>query len=207
MSYKLRGLYAIADSGILPGDQLIAGVTQALLGGARMIQYRDKSHNYPQREIYARQLLNLCREFSVPFLINDNVVLALQIGAAGVHLGQGDTTIVKARELLGPKAIIGISCHDDLSLAQSAQQNGASYVAFGRFFPSRTKANVPAAYPELLTRAKCYLAIPIVAIGGITPENAAQLIDAGADLIAVIHGLFAQSNIQATAIQFVQLFD
>ena len=203
--WKIRGLYAIADAGIIPESQLIESVTQALTGGAKLVQYRNKIH--PQQEVTVRQLANLCQKFAVPLIINDNVELALKIGAAGVHLGQGDMTLENARQILGENALIGISCHNDLTLARRAQQFGASYIALGSFFPSRTKPHAPPAPLELITLAKRHLSIPLVAIGGITTENAALLIHFGADAIAVIRGLFSQPDIRSTAAQFALLFD
>ena len=201
---RIAGLYAIADSAYL--KDFVPAVTAALLGGARVIQYRDKTNDATQREAIARALNALCRARGVPFLINDDVRLAGTIEAAGVHLGRDDADIVAARAALGAHAIIGVSCYNELARARAAQDAGADYVAFGRFFPSRTKPQALQATPELLHAARGALKIPVVAIGGITPENGGLLIEAGADALAVIEGVFGQTDIRAAAERYAQLF-
>jgi thiamine-phosphate pyrophosphorylase len=196
---KLRGVYAITDSNLTPGNELLAAAEQALAGGIRLLQYRDKSRDRQHRLSQARALQSLCTEFGVPLLINDDVELCLAAGAAGVHLGQADTGIRKAREALGQQAIIGITCHADLELAEQARQAGASYVAFGRFFPSRTKPDAPAAPLDILSRARERLPLPIAAIGGINADNASQVLAAGADLLAVINYLFSGQDVTGRA--------
>jgi thiamine-phosphate pyrophosphorylase len=204
---RVAGLYAIADSAYLQNSDFVPAVRAALDGGARVIQYRDKLATPARREALARALNTLCRERGVPFLINDDVRLAGIVGATGVHLGRDDPDIGAARAALGPAALIGVSCYNELARAQSAQDAGADYVAFGRFFPSRTKPQAVAAAPELLRAARAALKIPIVAIGGITPENGASLIAAGADALAVIEGIFGQPDIRAAAARYACLFD
>lgn len=140
----LHGLYAITDATLLPDDaHLHRAVAAAIRGGARIIQYRDKSNHTEKRLRQARMLVDLCRTAEVPLLINDDLPLAVASGARGVHLGQSDTALSAAREQLGADAIIGITCHDQLALAQAAEAGGADYVAFGAFFPSRTKPGAP----------------------------------------------------------------
>ena len=204
---RIAGLYAIADSAYLTTDQFVPAVRAALAGGARVIQYRDKKADPKQREATARALHALCREHGVPLLINDDVALAADVGAAGVHLGRDDPDIGAARATLGPAALIGVSCYNELARARAAQAAGADYVAFGRFFPSRTKPQAVPATPELLHAARAALRIPIVAIGGITPENGGSLIAAGADALAVIEGVFAQPDIRAAAERYARLFE
>jgi thiamine-phosphate pyrophosphorylase len=204
---RVAGLYAIADSTYLTADRFVPAVRAALEGGARVIQYRDKKSEPEQRETIARALNTLCREHGVPLLVNDDVALAAGVGAAGVHLGRDDPDIGAARAALGPTALIGVSCYNELTRAQAAQAAGADYVAFGRFFPSRTKPQAVPATPALLHSAHAELKIPIVAIGGITPENGASLIAAGADALAVIEGIFGQSDIRAAAARYACLFD
>jgi len=199
----LSGLYAITDSS---QEHLARQVELALKGGVHILQYRDKSSDQTRRLTQAKRLLDLCRKHDAIFIINDDVELAKAIGADGVHLGRDDHDIESARIALGNKAIIGLSCYDQLELAVAAQSAGADYVAFGRFFPSSTKPQAVQAEIELLSAAKSTLRIPIVAIGGITPENGAPLIDAGADMLAVIQGLFAQQDIRTAAEQFHKLF-
>ncbi len=143
----------------------------------------------------------------MPLIINDDVELAATVGAAGVHLGRDDGDPVAARTRLGPDAIIGVSCYDRLDLAQAATRAGASYCAFGSFFHSSVKPNAVRATPDLLSRARRHIPVPLVAIGGITPQNAGLLIAAGADLLAVITGVFAAPNITAAAQAFSHLFD
>ena len=195
----LAGIYGITDSSLTPGDQLLATAEQALAGGISLLQYRDKSTDPARRLTQARALNALCTRFGVPLLINDDIDLCLQAGAAGVHLGQTDASIRRARALLGDSAIIGVTCHDNLALASQAEQAGASYVAFGRFFPSRTKPDAPPARLEVLTEARARLTVPIAAIGGITDANAAQVVMAGADLLAVINYLFAAEDVASRA--------
>lgn len=183
-------LYGITDSGFMAGETLCAKVEAALKGGCGWLQYRDKTTDKVRRKQEAQALLALCRRYGARLLINDDVELAATIGADGVHLGQTDVALERARSQLGPNAIIGITCHDSLALAQHAQRGGATYVAFGRFFSSGTKPDAPVAPLMVLARAKRQLHVPLVAIGGINPDNAAQLIAAGASTLAVCASLF-----------------
>lgn len=202
-----RGLYAITDPFLLPEDRLVTAVEQALFGGARLVQYRDKRTVATQRPLNQLSALNaLCQRHQVPLIINDDLELAVKIGAAGVHLGKDDLPLAEARAQLGPQAIIGVSCYDRLELALDAARAGADYVAFGSFFPSPTKPTEIRASIKLLQQARAALDLPIVAIGGITPENAPLLLDIGADALAVISALFGQPDIQAAARRFAQLF-
>jgi thiamine-phosphate pyrophosphorylase len=148
----------------------------------------------------------VCRQHGVLFIINDDVTLAKETRADGVHLGREDVPLAEARKLLGTRAIIGVSCYNELARAQAAQKQGADYVAFGRFFPSRTKPQAVQANLDLLREAKRKLHIPVVAIGGITPENGASLIAAGADALAVIEGVFGQADVRAAAERYARLF-
>lgn len=199
-------LYAITDSQLLPGDQLFTAVAAALKGGCKLVQYRDKTSDKVRRSFEARNLLALCNQYQAQLLINDDVELAKEVGAHGVHLGQGDTNPVAARIILGNRAIIGVTCHDSLTLAQQAIKNSANYIAFGRFFPSSTKPNARPAPISLIGEARQqFSTIPIVVIGGITLENGKQLLDAGADMLAVCHSLFAADDIAAQAKKFIEL--
>ncbi|HET7921638.1 MAG TPA: thiamine phosphate synthase [Gammaproteobacteria bacterium] len=202
----LRGLYAITDSGLLPGDALFTGVEAAIRGGARLVQYRDKSGDAARREHEARRLLEICRAHSVPLLINDDVELAHAVGADGVHLGRDDLALEEARSRLGPHVLIGVSCYDSPSRARAAARAGADYVAFGSFFASASKPDAVPAPLEVLKTARSELSIPLCAIGGITPDNGAALVTAGADMLAVISGLFAQTGIEAAARAYTRLF-
>lgn len=198
----ISGLYAISS----PSDALFSDVEAALKGGIDVLQYRDKVSKRDLRVSHARALRDLCGHYGVTFIINDDIELALTVDADGVHLGKDDGDIEAARKRLENK-ILGVSCYNRLDLALKAQQSGVDYVAFGRFFPSVTKPNAVQANIELLYEAKQKLDIPIVAIGGITTENAGQLIEAGADAIAVIHGLFGGGDIETNARNYKQQFD
>ncbi|GLO39665.1 thiamine phosphate synthase [Pseudomonas pudica] len=191
---KLRGLYAITDSQLLAG-RFLSHVEAALEGGVCLLQYRDKSDDAARRLREAEGLLKLCERYGTQLLINDDAELAARLGV-GVHLGQTDGPLTPARALLGRQAIIGSTCHASLELATQAANEGASYVAFGRFFNSVTKPGAPAANIELLEQARAQVKLPIAVIGGITLDNAAPLVAHGADLLAVIHGLFGADSVQ-----------
>jgi thiamine-phosphate pyrophosphorylase len=207
MKPRIHGLYAIADSAYLDAARFVPAVRAALEGGARVIQYRDKKSDGATREHIARELSALCHSFNAPLIINDDVALARAVGAAGVHLGRDDPHIAAAREALGPDAMIGVSCYNELDRARAAEAAGADYVAFGRFFPSRTKPQAVPASLDLLRTARAALRIPIVAIGGITPDNGRTLIEAGADALAVIEGVFGQSDTRVAAERYAMLFN
>lgn len=201
-----RGLYVITDTAL--GERLLPAVEQALLGGATVVQYRDKSEDRERRLGEARALAALCRFHHVPLLINDDTELALAAKADGVHLGRGDGSLCEARRLLGPNAILGATCHDSLAFAEEATRAGADYLAFGAMFPSPTKPNARRADPALLGEARARFGRPVVAIGGISVDNAPQLITAGADLLAVITDVFGlpTEDIRARAEAYRLLF-
>ena len=204
----LRGLYAITDSQLLAGGRLLPYVEAALAGGARLLQYRDKSEDAGRRLREAEALRELCLRHGAQLIINDDLELATKLGA-GVHLGQEDGSLAAARALLGRAPIVGATCHASLALAEQARQEGASYIAFGRFFNSQTKPGAPAASPELLEQARTQFRLPIVAIGGVTLDNAPQLIARGASMVAVIHALFAADSaaeVERRARAFAALF-
>jgi len=188
MRFPSRGLYAITQTDHKTTDTIVNEVKAAIRGGAVIVQYRDK--NPCDALFLARELVKVCHQFDVPLIINDDIELAAKVGADGVHIGKEDGAIAQARKRLGNDAIIGVSCYDFVERAIEAQVQGATYVAFGRFFPSSSKPFAAPARIETLQQAKRLLNIPIVAIGGILPENGAQLLAAGADLLAVIGGLF-----------------
>ena len=199
-----RGLYLItpdeADTA-----RLLARTAPLLAAGVTWLQYRNKAAGCALRQQQAQALQALCAANQVPLIINDDLRLAKAVGAAGVHLGEADGDIAAARLLLGGQAIIGASCYDQLSLAESAVAAGAGYVAFGAFFPTRSKTGTRQASVELLEQAAA-LAVPRVAIGGITPDNARGLVDAGADLIAVISGVYDASDPVAAVHAYHQCF-
>jgi thiamine-phosphate pyrophosphorylase len=202
-----RGLYAISDPELIPPQDLAMRIDAAIAGGATLVQYRDKTASEAQRMERARAMLAVCRARQVPMLINDDIALAVAIGADGVHLGRDDTLLAAARQQLDRHAIIGVSCYNELPRAVTAAEQGADYVAFGRFFASLTKPHATQAEVTLLSRAKRCLNIPIAAIGGISADNGAALIAAGADLLAVIHGVFGQADVAAAARSISGLFD
>jgi len=202
----LSGLYAITDTMLMPGELLFVKVESALRGGCRVLQYRHKTASAADRKREAESLRTLCHRYQCVLIINDDVELARQIDADGVHIGQSDTSVHEARQRLGQQKIIGVSCHHSLELALAAEQQGASYVAFGRFFTSQTKPHAPQAELEILQRARQQLHIPLVAIGGITRDNATLVIKHGANMIAVIHDLFTADDIEQRARFFTQLF-
>jgi thiamine-phosphate pyrophosphorylase len=199
----LRGLYAISDG---PRPDLLDACAAALGGGARILQYRDKTADAPRRLDEARALQALCARHAVPLIVNDDVDLALAAGAAGVHLGEDDVEPAAARARLGVRAIIGVSCYDSLERARHYAAAGADYLAFGAFFASPTKPRARVASPRLLREAKAF-GLPLVAIGGITHDNAQGLIDAGADAVAVISALFGARDVRAAARRFSDLFE
>lgn len=203
---ELRGLYAITDPRLTPHDSLLEKVEEALAGGASVLQYRDKSASTEQKIRDGKALKQLCQSYAIPFLVNDDVELALMLKADGVHIGQSDAGVHSARARFGVSGIVGVTCHDRIDLALQAAHDGANYVALGRFYPSRTKPNAPPCSLAVLKELRQKVSLPIVAIGGITTDNAPQVIEAGADMVAVIHGLFGGNAIRATALAFADLF-
>jgi thiamine-phosphate pyrophosphorylase len=185
---------------------LLRQVRQALSGGAAILQYRNKSAGTSLQLEQATALRGLTCEFGIPFVVNDDVALAHQVNADGVHLGASDTGAKAARMVLGSHKIIGVSCYNRLSLAREAIASGADYVAFGSFFPSGVKPGAVKADTELLYQARTEFDVPLVAIGGITTLNGASLVDAGADALAVISALFGAADIQAAAQEFTKLY-
>lgn len=203
---QLRGLYVITDKHLIPKDRFVETVEQAIIGGAQVVQYRDKSDDLACRLDQLQGLNELCQKYQVPLIVNDDYTLLKFIPAQGIHLGKEDAQVTQVRESLGDQILIGVSCYNQFSLAQRALHEGANYVAFGSFFRSSTKPHAVTAGIELLQQAKRQLSCPVVAIGGITPENGAQLIAAGADCLAVIHGVFGQPDVAEAARHYAQLF-
>ena len=200
-----RGLYALTDASLDSAD-LFAYTEQILQAGASLIQYRNKQARRQTKQHQAAKLAALCEQFQTPLIINDDVALAAAVGAAGVHLGRDDESIAVARSMLGDKAIIGCSCYDDLNRAEYALIEGADYLAFGAFFPSPSKPRAQRAKPAVISLAKRLFKLPVVAVGGITPDNGAGLIAAGADYLAVISGVYSCAEPQAHARAYVDLF-
>ncbi len=206
---RLGGLCAITvDDLLLP--RLSALVKAALDGGAPFVQYRNKIAPRPLRRAQAAEMLRICRAAGARLIINDDVWLAVEIGADGAHIGRDDApggSLAAARDALGPQRILGVSCYNELSRAEEAARAGADYLAFGSMFTSRTKPGAVRAPLELLGEARRQFGLPIAAIGGITLENAPQLIDAGADMLAVVSDLFDAMDIKTRAEAYQQLFN
>ncbi len=200
-----RGIYALTPD-TSDTEDLLNRVGIALDNGIALLQYRNKSRDPGLRLEQAQALVELCRQHQVPCIINDDLELALKVKADGLHLGQEDGPLAPARAALGNEAIIGRSCYNSLDLAQAAFEEGANYLAFGRFYPSSTKPNNAQAQLSLLTEARARFPLPLVAIGGIRPENAEPLIRAGASYLALIGGLFQARDIARACQQLNQLF-
>jgi thiamine-phosphate pyrophosphorylase len=200
----ISGLYAITPDEPNTAE-LLDKVRLVLSGGASVLQYRNKAAAATLRREQASALRELTHEFSVPLIINDDVILAQQVDADGVHLGGEDGSVIAARAQLGRSKLIGLSCYNRLALAHEAVQQGADYVAFGSFFASLVKRNAVAASPDLLRQARRDISVPLVAIGGITVDNGAQLLEAGADALAVISAVFGAADIQGIARQLSNL--
>lgn len=207
MLLPVRGLYAITDHLLHATTEDLAGaVESAIRGGAVLIQYRDKGTEHGARRKEAEILLEICRSHKIPLIINDDVELAGAIQADGVHVGKYDRSLTAARDYLGKKCIIGVSCYNSIERAEYAQKEGADYVAFGRFYSSKTKPEAVQVTVDQLREFRARIHLPIAAIGGITSENGASLVEAGADLLAVIHGVFSAPDVEIVARQYVGLF-
>ncbi len=206
MSQRLSGLYAIADTGLLSPEVLPAAVAAAIAGGASAVQLRCK-RSAGERLAAARAIAPLCHQHGVSLIINDDVQVALAVGAAGVHLGREDVALTQARAALGPAAIIGMSCYADGPRARRMQAGGADYVAFGSVYPSAIKPGAVRASVDLIRTQRHHLDIAVVAIGGITPENTPALLAAGVDAVAVITGLFGAEDVRRQARRFTACFD
>jgi len=203
---KLKGLYAITDSNLISQDSIVQRVSEAILGGAAIIQLREKERSDGELMELASRLCHLCKKQGAIFIVNDRVKLAQKVHAHGVHIGKDDSDLYTARKML-PDKIIGVSCYNSLQRAIEMEEAGADYVAFGSFFPSPTKPQAVKAPLTLLQEARKVLSIPICAIGGITPENAAHVIEAGAHMVAVISSLWKAPDIKEQAQRFARLFE
>lgn len=201
----IRGLYVVADTEVIATD-LVTAVTEAIAGGASVVQYRDKGDDHARRLRETSALRKLCQRHGIPFIVNDDVELARQAGADGVHLGKNDATIESVHARLGKQSIIGISCYNEFERARHAVAAGADYIAFGSFYPSPVKPDAVRASHTLLAQARQEFSLPVVAIGGITPENGARLVTAGADALAVITGIFSAADIRSAAESYAALF-
>ncbi len=195
---RIQGLYGITDADLLPGKRLLEAVEEALGAGLRLLQYRDKGIDGKRRYREAAALQERCAAHDALLVINDDPLLAKQVGAAAIHVGEEDPAIPELRAFLGPSVLIGVSCYNDLERAAAQARLGADYLAFGAVFPSATKPLARRAPLSLFAEAKP-LGLPLVAIGGIDAGNAAQLRAAGCDAIAVVAALFGAPDVaQAT---------
>ncbi len=201
-----RGLYAITDD-TLDERSLLDRTEQILSAGVTALQYRDKLSDPATCQQRAFALQQLCRKYQVPFIVNDDIQLAEDVSADGIHLGRDDAGYEKARDRLGPDTIIGISCYNLMDRAIATQKMGADYIAFGAFFPTTTKSDTTKATKELLINAKKEICLPIVAIGGITQENGKSLLAAGADILAVISSVYHTDEPKRAVQRFNELFN
>ena len=202
---RLRGLYAITPE-TADAAALAAQVAACIAGGAALVQYRAKRAGGAAALVQARAVAEACREGGVPLIVNDSVELAVAVQADGVHLGRDDVTVREARIVL-PDALIGVSCYDDPERARAAARDGADYVGIGSMFPSSTKPGAVRAPLEVIERARAASGLPVAAIGGITAANAASVVAAGADMIAVIAALFDAGDVRHAARGLARLYE
>ena len=201
----MRGLYLVTPNWD-DTDKLLAATEAALEGGAALVQYRHKDASPALRTEQAGALLALCRRHGRPLVINDHLDLCQALDADGVHLGHTDQDLAASRTLLGAGKIVGASCYGELALARAARDAGASYLAFGGFYPSPVKKYTFVTPPEILEQARAEFTLPIVVIGGMTPQNAAPLTARGADMVAAITGVYGADDPAAAARAYGALF-
>ena len=202
---QLKGLYIVTPDWD-DTAQLVQATDLALQGGAVLVQYRHKTADATLRSEQATALLQVCRQHGVPFIINDHLDLCLALDADGIHVGGTDASVAQVRAAVGPDKIVGASCYGTLQLARDAQAAGASYVAFGGFYPSRVKKYDFKTAPEIVAQSKAEIALPVVVIGGMTVENCQPLIAQGADLVAAISSVYMQENVQDAARRFADFY-
>ncbi|MDY7573707.1 thiamine phosphate synthase [Actimicrobium sp. CCI2.3] len=201
----MNGLYLVTPDWD-DTERLLQVTEQALMGGAALVQYRHKTADAAQRLTQARALLALCRCFACPLIINDHADLCLALDADGVHVGGTDASVAQLRDLLGPDKIVGASCYGDLQLAYHAQRSGASYVAFGGFYPSRVKQYPVTTAPEIIAQARAVMDLPVVVIGGMTVDNARPLVAQGAQMVAAISSVYGAIDPRHSARALCDLF-
>jgi thiamine-phosphate pyrophosphorylase len=202
----MRGLYLVTPDWD-DTRQLLEITELGLRGGATVLQYRHKTADAALRREQAECLQALCRTYQVPFIINDHIDLCLALDADGIHVGGTDETIAAVRAALGPNKIVGASCYGDIALAQDAYRNGASYVAFGGFYPSKVKKYPVTTPPEIVAQSKREIPLPAVVIGGMTRENSAPLVAQGADMVAAISSVYLAGNPQSAARAMADMFE
>jgi len=195
---EIKGIYVISND--------VSLINEALKGGVKIVQYREKHLDIAAKLLNARRIKNLCEEHDATLIINDDVSLAIECDADGVHVGQFDGDLTLLRSMM-PDKILGVSCYNSVDRAIYAQEKKVDYVAFGRFFPSVTKPNAIKTELEVLMKAKKTLSIPVVAIGGINLKNLPQVITSGADSVAIINSIFSQPDVVGVSKRFVNLFN
>ncbi len=207
MQYQIGGLYVITDEKLIPRKGFVETVEKAIKGGARIVQLREKESSNEEVSRLAGELLKVTRRYSVPLIVNDYLEIARDVGAEGVHLGQHDPSVEEARRVLGKRAIIGVSCYGSIERGVEAHRNGADYLAFGTPFFTPTKpVRQPTSF-EVLTQAKIVIPkTPIFAIGGITPQNIASVLETGVDGVAVITSVFGSSDPEEASRQLSAFF-
>ncbi len=201
----MKGLYIVTPDWD-DTEKLLAVTEQALQGGAALVQYRHKTADAEQRHDQSSALLALCRRYNRPFIINDFVDLCLELGADGIHVGGTDATIAEVRAAVGPDKIVGASCYGDLELARAAHAAGASYVAYGGFYPSRVKKYPVTTSSDIIAESHSAVPLPVVVIGGMTAANSAPLVAAGSEMVAAISSVYQAEDPKAAAAEFVRLF-
>lgn len=201
----MRGLYLVTPDWD-DTQQLLEATEAALRGGAALVQYRHKMASAELRREQAECLLALCRSYQRPLVINDHVDLCLALDAGGVHVGGTDASVAQVRAALGPEKIVGASCYGDLQLARDAHAAGASYIAFGGFYPSRVKKYPVTTSPDIIKQAKAEIALPVIVIGGMTSQNAEPLVKQGADMVAAISSVYMAGSPERAARAFADLF-
>ena len=201
----MKGLYLVTPDWD-DTDKLVAASEQAIAGGAALLQYRHKTASEELRAEQASALLALCRRLNVPLIINDHVDLCERLDADGIHVGGTDASVADVRMRVGKDKIVGASCYGDLQLARNAAAAGASYVAFGGFYPSRVKKYEVTTSPDIITRALCELELPVCVIGGMTVENSRPLVQLGAHMVAAISSVYSADDQRSAASAFVSLF-
>lgn len=201
----MRGLYLVTPNWD-DTEKLLVLTGQALQAGAALVQYRHKDAEPALRREQASALLALCRWHKVPLVINDHVALCQDIDADGVHVGGTDASVASVRRTLGRGKIVGASCYGDIGLARNAQRRGASYVAFGGFYPSVVKVYPVTTPQDIVSQAKAELKVPVVVIGGMTAPNAAPLVARGADMVAAISSVYQAPDAASAVRGFTALF-
>jgi thiamine-phosphate pyrophosphorylase len=201
----MKGLYLVTPDWD-DTKRLLQATEAALRGGVALLQYRHKTADEALRREQAAALLSLCRSYDTPLVINDFVDLCMALGADGVHVGGTDASVAQVRAAVGPDRIVGASCYGDLQLARDARHAGASYVAFGGFYPSRVKKYPVTTPPDIVARSKAEIPLPVVVIGGMTQENAVPLVAQGADMVAAISSVYLADDAEHAARRFGGLF-